>query len=427
MFYLKITALEKLFGKANFGYTLHNHLFTGYNDMNQTQKRLSIINLAISITDLETIQYQIAKLRLLENDEKIREIILALEAKNYAYSQTLINNYINTPIQTVHQRIAEPKRERHTEKEKELIKQFDLHVLSSHSEENYDLAEMNAPYSKKSSFDAFLSLSADDVLADNIAIKKNGDDFFEDKKGQPPVNLLHEDIPKDDFFDTVLPDKHLEETSLSSTQESTPITEEETSVPIIDPDDLTEAEQPAEQSQTEIYEDEKYRPILSIKEQFEALSQKYPPLYKSSQPFPSIEKWLEQIKTEGYTDNEVEEAVREAMHLTANENDEAHCEAAELMLLLGCSENKFSKLILARELYKGKLFEQNIEEAFSMILQLANDTYPEALCDLAQFYEHGIGTEANAKEAKKLYKQAMELGLGRAETHFKRLKKGFFF
>ena len=62
-----------------------------------------------------------------------------------------------------------------------------------------------------------------------------------------------------------------------------------------------------------------------------------------------------------------------------------------------------------------------------MILQLANDEYPEALCDLAQFYEYGIGTEENSKEAKKLYKRAMELGVSRAEAHFKKLKKGFFF
>ena len=58
--------------------------------MNQTKKRLSIINLAISITDLETIQLQILKLRLLMTDDKIQEIITALQDENYAHAQSLI-------------------------------------------------------------------------------------------------------------------------------------------------------------------------------------------------------------------------------------------------------------------------------------------------------------------------------------------------
>ena len=61
--------------------------------MNQTQKRLSIINLAISITDIETIQLQILKLGLLKTDTKIQEIIAVLQAENYAKAQFMVKTF----------------------------------------------------------------------------------------------------------------------------------------------------------------------------------------------------------------------------------------------------------------------------------------------------------------------------------------------
>ncbi len=62
--------------------------------MNQTKKRLSIINFAISITDIETIQLQVLKLGMLKTDEKIQEIITAIQTENYAQAQRLIAVYI---------------------------------------------------------------------------------------------------------------------------------------------------------------------------------------------------------------------------------------------------------------------------------------------------------------------------------------------
>jgi len=46
--------------------------------MNQTQKRLNIIKLAISIGDNETIQLQMLKLAPLKTDRKIQEILQGL-------------------------------------------------------------------------------------------------------------------------------------------------------------------------------------------------------------------------------------------------------------------------------------------------------------------------------------------------------------
>ena len=108
----------------------------------------------------------------------------------------------------------------------------------------------------------------------------------------------------------------------------------------------------------------------------------------------------------------------------AEESDDTHkAEAAELLLLSGLTEDAFGQLILARELFRGRLFEKNIPEAFHRIEELAAVEYPEAICDLAQFYEYGIGTKKNKKNAKALYEQAMHSGINRARKHYERLRK----
>jgi len=85
--------------------------------------------------------------------------------------------------------------------------------------------------------------------------------------------------------------------------------------------------------------------------------------------------------------------------------------------------------MLARELYTGSVLTKNINESFTIMNTLANDDYPEALCDLGQFYENGIGTTADTMKAEGLYKEAVDLGIKRAKKHYNRLKKynrGFF-
>jgi hypothetical protein len=167
-----------------------------------------------------------------------------------------------------------------------------------------------------------------------------------------------------------------------------------------------------------------YRPIFSIKEQFHDACDKYPPVRSTAQPYDSVEKWIDQISYEhGYTETDVEKTVIDALKLAETSIDSRGAEAAELLLLSGLTEDAFGQLILARELFKGRLFEKNVAEAFERIEELAEREYPEAICDLAQFYEHGIGTKKNRKRAKALYEKAMHLGIKRAQKHFERLNK----
>ena len=68
--------------------------------------------------------------------------------------------------------------------------------------------------------------------------------------------------------------------------------------------------------------------------------------------------------------------------------------------------------------------KKNLPEAFTLINRLAvNDDYPEAICDLAQFYEHGVGIAKDKEKAQTLYQEAMDAGIKRATEHFERLQK----
>ncbi|MDQ7083633.1 MAG: hypothetical protein Q9M36_01300 [Sulfurovum sp.] len=74
--------------------------------MNQTKKRLNIIKLAISISDIETIQIQILKLAPMNMDASIQEIIALLQEGSYVKAHSLISTYIEVaPDEIIHQSI----------------------------------------------------------------------------------------------------------------------------------------------------------------------------------------------------------------------------------------------------------------------------------------------------------------------------------
>jgi len=141
--------------------------------MNQTKKRLSIINLAISITDIETIQLQILKLGLLQTDLKIQEIITALQAENYAQAQGLISLYIETPTENVLQRTSQTKKPVMTTVDKATIEEFQLFVTADKEEEK-TAVDINDFY-----VDAFES-RRDQSKEKEVIKEVNLDDFLSD-------------------------------------------------------------------------------------------------------------------------------------------------------------------------------------------------------------------------------------------------------
>jgi len=395
--------------------------------MNQTKKRLSIIKHAISITDVETIQLQVVKLALLKTDLKIQEIVAELQAENYAKAQGLIQQYIDTPTEDIIQRTSQEAQAAMAAEEQAIIDEFDLFITSNTGgkPQEIDINDFlldELPLQTKaetkkaghSDFDTLLKIDEDHVPSDNIALENAAapkDTFFESAKqtvNTPPM-------PKDTFF------------SVEETEKEKPVIEESTAK---ESDTSIEKEvpsndEPLKETEPSIKTEEEkpsyhYNAIPYIAQKLNSMKKQYPLKERSYEKFDSIENLLRKISQEGYTEEEIEETLT-AVKKLAEEGKEI--EAAQLLLVCAATESKFAKFMLARELFKGILLTKDIPESFTQIHSLALEDYPEALCDIAQFYEYGIETEQDKKKAEKFYKDAMAFGIKRAEKHYRRIKK----
>ncbi len=401
--------------------------------MNQTQKRLSIINHAISITDVETIQLQILKLGLLKTDLKIQEIITAIQAENYAKAQGLINQYIETPTEDILQRTSQQAQAAMAAEEQAIIDEFDLFVTSNRTEQSQEVdmndfildelpeetkvetkveAKVETKQVDHSAFDALLNIEADHVMTDNIALdveETSTDTFFES-----PKETGHAE--RDTFFDT---DEENEEEKPAveepMPQETETFIQEETP----SKDEPLKELKPTIKSEEET-RSQQYKAIPYIAQKFNSMKKQYPPKERTYEKFDSVENLLRKISQEGYTEEEIEETL---VYVKKLSEEEKETEAAQLLLVCAASESKFAQFMLARELFKGAFLTKDLPGAFAQMHSLALEDYPEALCDMAQFYEHGIETNQDKKKAAQFYKEAMEFGIKRAEKHYHRLKK----
>jgi len=410
--------------------------------MNQTKKRLSIINHAISITDVETIQLQVLKLALLKTDEKIQEVVTAIQAENYAQAQGLINQYIETPTDNILQRTSQKAQATMAAEDQAIIDEFDLFITSNTDEKPQEInindflldelpvrTKVETKKVDHSDFDALLNIDIDNVLTDNIELDvahTSKDTFFESPKEENKQTIDTSHIPKDTFFDsveTVTDEPVTEETP----KEETIAEERET---IIE-QELPSKEEPLKEIKPAMKTEEEtrsyhYKAIPYIAQKLISMKKQYPPIERSYEKFDSVENLLRKISQEGYNEEEIEETLTYIKKLTAESKE---TEAAQLLLVCAATESKFAQFMLARELFKGVLLTKEIPEAFTQMHSLALEDYPESLCDLAQFYEHGIGTSKDKKKAEQFYKEATDFGIKRADKHYKRLKKenrGFF-
>jgi len=410
--------------------------------MNQTKKRLSIINHAISITDVETIQLQVLKLALLKTDEKIQEIVTAIQAENYAQAQGLINQYIETPTDNILQRTSQKAQATMAAEDQAIIDEFDLFITSNTYEKPQEInindflldelpvrTKVETKKVDHSDFDALLNIDIDNVLTDNIELDvahTSKDTFFESPKEENKQTIDTSHIPKDTFFDsveTVTDEPVTEETPKEETiaEERETIIEQE----LPSKEEALKEIKPAMKTEEET-RSYHYKAIPYIAQKLISMKKQYPPIERSYEKFDSVENLLRKISQEGYNEEEIEETLTYIKKLTAESKE---TEAAQLLLVCAATESKFAQFMLARELFKGALLTKEIPEAFTQMHSLALEDYPESLCDLAQFYEHGIGTSKDKKKAEQFYKEATDFGIKRADKHYKRLKKenrGFF-
>ena len=387
--------------------------------MNQTQKRLSIIKLAISITDIETIQLQVLKLAPIKTDAKIQDILTLLQEGNYAQAQALITTYIDSAPEEILQRTSqENKPASITPEEQAIIDEFDLFITPSEQDNKTveidinDYASVDVKITKDKhtvDYTSLLDLEADDILPDNIKIditqpqdKPILDDKFFEENTEITTSTTEAILPaKDSFFDE---DSLAEETKKESIETPPKQTLERKETPSI-------KEEP-----TALF----YDAIPHISQKFMDMKKRYPLIETEHETFDTVESLLTKISQEGYTEGEVEEMIDYIQKLMQKTK---YTEAGQLLLVCAATESKFAQFMLARELYKGSLLRQNIPKAFTLMNTLAIDKYPEALCDLGQFYENGIGTTPNFIKAKELYKEAVNLNIKRAKKHYNRLKK----
>lgn len=424
--------------------------------MNQTKKRLSIIELAISITDIETIKLQQRKLELLRSDPEIDTILTLLEEKNYAQAQGLIATYVETPTQTVIQRI--PQEEQATIdaydflEPKVEISEDDIPTEEEIQEEKSEASdieeEIKPPLANEDKpdqissndvdFDTLLSIDTDEILSESMHINISDEDDTTKEK----IDFNLDEIPKDSFFDgipmenvdkihneSVTAEKNLVLSDVPITEETTveEATLNETKIEAaIENHEIEEESQYTTLETEEEIEEDVYPAIRNIYQILQELQSTYPPLYNHSHYSDELETWLTMISKGNYTNSDIEEILKHIEKL-AHSNK---AEAAQFLLATSATPSHYAKFILARALYRGTLLKRNLTESFTMMSQLAyKDKYPEAICDLAQFYENGISVEKDKKQAKQLYEEAMTLGIQRAAKHYERIQKetsGFF-
>lgn len=396
--------------------------------MTQTQKRLTIIELAISITDIETINLQVLKLQPLRSDIQIDKILSELKAENYAQAKKLIAQYHLSPNHTVVQRIPI--------EELEIIDSFDflevktsdkaaldtkkispelLQEDSDNAQETEEVLEENrskienTPSSQP--FDTLLNIDAKSVLEDNIALDINTEETQKEK-----IDFALDQIPQDTFLDTAEDNSNLSETN----QMSSSVVAEDINEDITQTTTDKETHAAIEPIHT------KDKPTVDSYILLKSLENTYPPIVIKEVYSQSLKTWLDTINKNEYDDDKIDNIVKYIGELS--QTDKA--EAAQFLLATSITKAPYAQFILARALYKGTILSRNLDESFRIMSQLTHkDHYPQAYCDLAQFFENGITTKKNKKEALNLYKEAMDLGVQRAQKHYERLKtetSGFF-
>ena len=329
--------------------------------MNQIEKRLEIIKLAIFMTDPETIKLQLLKLEPFEDNKALNEIISFLRQKNYAQAQALIDLYNKTERK---QQNIKSQIEPTLSKEDSLVQEIQEPTIQSNTiNEISDVNKVDNHISQK---------QTNNTDAQQIEID-NSDNIIE---------------------------KQTHETEEISTEHNT-------------------------DNKIEFQGTSQYPPIADIVDKIQKMTTTY--LDKEMYVFhKSVDSWIHYISEIGYTDKGILNMFSYVQNL---KNKKQNSEATQLVIVFGATNSNLGRLLFARELYLGELFQKDDNKAFELIKELASDNCSEALCDLGQFYEYGVGTEMDTKQAQYYYKQALELDSHRAKhlySNIRKKNKGFF-
>jgi len=227
----------------------------------------------------------------------------------------------------------------------------------------------------------------------------------EDDKTQESNTYAHDLIIEDDDLDDIAKDYYRQKIQEDKEKNSTS-TEDNKEEALLNEDGL-------------------YQPIAFLEQKFENIIKRFPQKESIESELDSI-KHLIAMFEQPYSDKDIEIALKQFDEFKRNGDLE---EASKILLLVSISDAKSAHFALSRELFKGDVLEQNYPEAFIQMNDLALDGFVEAICDLGQFYEYGIGVKKDRKKAISLYEEAMESDLERAKELRDKLqnsKRSFF-
>ncbi len=376
--------------------------------LGQIEKRLKIIKIAISITDVETVTLQRLKLRIHKDNKQLENILGVLDDENYALASNLIDHYLQNPHKEVTPKPSSSQRDRDREEE-ELIKKFGL--FEEAGRDRYSSVEDNEVFSLET-LNLTKRVISEEIenetvipappTTEEIMERYNMIEENQLPEKEIPIPTSIEDFAKEE-------DQKFEEEDLDSN--------EEWHYEEIEESDDTDIDENTQEPQAR--EQIEYTPISYIDQKIRNMINQYPQVDESSEQFPSEDKLLDMIRVDGYTEEDIEKTIISVYEL---EQEGKLDEASHLLLIAAATESLYAQFILARELFRGGILQKNLSEAFTQINRLALDDYPEAVCDLAQFYEHGIGIEKNKKKAFRLYEDALGLGVTRADIHLTRIE-----
>ncbi len=439
-------------------------------DKNELMQRLKIVKLAASIGDDDTVILQISHLKSL-NNSNLNEIISMLTKKNYRQAIYLIKNYLNE-IDILDDDIGSESEKilnvedmiKMSPLAKETIKEYkssfytkdDLEAFAKNIEKpieyEYKDSELkNGDYEK--TFKKLQEKNLTEEPQDNQQQEKV-EEKKEDKEKQGSLQNVDEDTPLDEISAEVIgkkkvskhkkvmskykalrskfsKDKNVEVVKKKSAAQKVLSKAKNISGKLkINKNGKKTEESLKEVSQQNQAQSEKvvpkkehnetHPPIPHIEQKFRKAFTLFPPIKQSDVWVEAVVKFLKQVASSNYTDQDVYSFLDE-FSFYLEKNDIA--KAAQVLLLASSTDSKFAQFILARELFSGKVLKRDLDKSYKIMKSLANQFYPDAVCDLAQFYEYGITVPKNKKIAQKLYEKAFELGVERAAKHINRLKE----
>ena len=452
----------------------------------ELQNRLDIIRLAATIGDLDTIILQTTHLRKL-NEAPLNEIISLLESKNYRQALYLIKRYMNensllssdtlnnfddesekvldvedmlrmSPL--AKETIKEYKRSHYTKDDLEAFaknievpvqkeyEKIETNTIDDYEEKIQEIQEgieqnpINEELEKKkeeekANLDEYDSAienvdkdtPLDEISAEVLGVKEDSGS----KKVLSKYKTLRSKFAKKDKKESKEKKEGSSLTKAISSKFKTldiknsinKVKAVKSSAEDIKKEEPKEIKEPKEQKEdTQIKQEQSsneiYPPIPHIEQKFRQAFVLYPPNKESDVWIEEVIKFLKLVSTNSYTESDVKTFLNE-YQFYLKKGDIAR--AAQVLLLAASTDSKYAKFILARELFNGRVLKRDLKKSFVLMKSLANEFYPDAVCDLGQFYEYGIGVPKNKKVALKLYEKAFELGVDRATKHINRIKE----